>query len=74
MLDLTVRVWIHLLAEALRGDAPPACVEIVEGVRSLLVAGRRRRDSPLTTLAEQLVEFSPRSADPDDRGRCRPAR
>ena len=37
-LDLTVRVWIHLLAQALRHDLPGGVVEIVEGVRSLLVA------------------------------------
>lgn len=37
-LDLHVRVWIHLLAEALRADRPAGVVEIVEGVRSLLVA------------------------------------
>ncbi|MCW2780930.1 MAG: Urea carboxylase, partial [Marmoricola sp.] len=37
-LDLTVRVWIHLLADALRADRPGGVSEIVEGVRSLLVA------------------------------------
>jgi urea carboxylase len=37
-LDLTVRMWIHLLAEALRADRPAGIVEIVEGVRSVLVA------------------------------------
>ena len=36
--DLTVRVWIHLLANALRAHRPSGVVEIVEGVRSLLVA------------------------------------
>lgn len=37
-LDLLVRVWIHLLADALRANRPRGVVEIVEGVRSLLVA------------------------------------
>jgi urea carboxylase len=37
-LDLTVRVWIHLLADALHADRPGGVSEIVEGVRSLLVA------------------------------------
>jgi urea carboxylase len=37
-LDLTVRMWIHLLANALRAVAPAGVAEIVEGVRSLLVA------------------------------------
>lgn len=37
-LDLAVRVWVHLLAEALRRERPAGVVEIVEGVRSLLVA------------------------------------
>jgi urea carboxylase len=37
-LDLTVRVWIHLLAQALRFDRLDGVAEIVEGVRSLLVA------------------------------------
>jgi urea carboxylase len=36
-LELTVRVWIHLLAEALRADRPGGVAEIVEGVRSVLI-------------------------------------
>jgi urea carboxylase len=36
-LDLTVRVWIHLLAERLRQVAPQGIQELVEGVRSILV-------------------------------------
>jgi urea carboxylase len=37
VLDLTVRVWVHLLAESLRAQAPPGVTELVEGVRSMLV-------------------------------------
>ena len=37
VLDLTVRVWVHLLADALRLRADPGVTEVVEGVRSLLV-------------------------------------
>ncbi|MCZ4500205.1 MAG: Urea carboxylase [Marmoricola sp.] len=37
-LDLRVRVWVHLLAQALRADRPAGVSEIVEGVRSVLVA------------------------------------
>jgi len=37
-LDLRVRVWVHLLAQALRADRPAGVTEIVEGVRSVLVA------------------------------------
>ena len=37
-LDLGVRVWIHLLAQALRRERLTGVTEIVEGVRSVLVA------------------------------------
>jgi urea carboxylase len=37
-LDLTVRVWVHLLAGRLWASRPAGVTEIVEGVRSLLVA------------------------------------
>ncbi|WP_148615042.1 5-oxoprolinase/urea amidolyase family protein [Nocardioides rubriscoriae] len=37
-LDLRVRVWVHLLAQALRAHRPAGVTELVEGVRSLLVA------------------------------------
>ncbi|MGY2873111.1 urea carboxylase [Marmoricola sp. URHA0025 HA25] len=37
-LDLGVRVWIHLLAQALRAEGLEGVTEIVEGVRSVLVA------------------------------------
>jgi urea carboxylase len=45
-LDLTVRVWIHLLAEGLRAQTLPGVTEVVEGVRSLLVG----LDDELTSL------------------------
>lgn len=62
-LDLTVRVWIHLLAEALRGDRPAGVVEIVEGVRSLLVGVD---DDVLTPagLAAHLAVLVPGLPDP----------
>jgi len=42
-LDLTVRMWVHLLANALRVLRVAGVVEIVEGVRSLLVAADTSR-------------------------------
>ncbi len=53
-LDLTVRVWIHLLAQALRNDRPSGVTEIVEGVRSLLIAVDSSRLG-LVELAERLA-------------------
>ncbi len=37
VLDLSVRVWVHLLAEALRSRGLDGVLELVEGVRSMLV-------------------------------------
>jgi urea carboxylase len=62
-LDLTVRMWVHLLANALRAAAPAGVTEIVEGVRSLLVAVDGHRLG-LSTLAELLVELAGGLADP----------
>ena len=62
-LDLTVRVWIHLLAQALRHDLPGGVVEIVEGVRSLLVAVDSSRLG-LVALAERLAFLAAGLADP----------
>jgi urea carboxylase len=62
-LDLTVRVWIHLLAQALRDDRPDGVAEIVEGVRSLLVAVDSAR-LRLIELAERLVFLAAGLADP----------
>ncbi|TCO52018.1 urea carboxylase [Kribbella antiqua] len=64
-LDLTVRVWIHLLAQALRDDRPDGVVEIVEGVRSLLVAVDSTRLG-LIALAERLAFLAAGLADPSE--------
>lgn len=63
-LDLTVRVWIHLLAQALRRDLPGGVVEIVEGVRSLLVAVDSSRLG-LVELAERLAFLAAGLDDPE---------
>jgi len=63
-LDLTVRVWVHLLAEALRDDRPTGVVEIVEGVRSLLVALDTSRIGPFE-VAKHLVQLVSELADPE---------
>jgi urea carboxylase len=62
-LDLTVRVWIHLLAEALREHLPVGVTEIVEGVRSLLVAVDDSRLG-LNSLAGHLGALAAGLADP----------
>ena len=62
-LDLTVRMWVHLLADALRASALPGVTEIVEGVRSLLVAVDPDRLA-LTALSAVLVELAGELADP----------
>jgi allophanate hydrolase subunit 1 len=62
-LDLTVRVWIHLLAQALRLDRLDGVAEIVEGVRSLLVAVDSARLG-LDELAKHLVGMVDGLADP----------
>ncbi|HEV7792405.1 MAG TPA: 5-oxoprolinase/urea amidolyase family protein [Pseudonocardia sp.] len=62
-LDLTVRMWVHLLANALRAAAPAGVTEIVEGVRSLLVAVDDSR-LPLPVLAGLLTELAGDLADP----------
>lgn len=63
-LDLTVRVWMHLLAQALRDDRPDGVAEIVEGVRSLLVAVDSDRLG-LVELAERLAFLAAGLADPE---------
>lgn len=63
-LDLTVRVWIHLLARALRAEAPTGMTEVVEGVRSLLVAVDDDRLA-LSDLAECLVRLAAGLEDPE---------
>jgi urea carboxylase len=59
-LDLRVRVWLHLFAEALRDKALPGVREIVPGVRSLLV----RVDGGLAALATVLAELAADVPDP----------
>ncbi|MDO7868649.1 5-oxoprolinase/urea amidolyase family protein [Nocardioides jiangxiensis] len=62
-LELTVRVWVHLLAEALRADAVAGVVEVVEGVRSVLV---KVDDAVLAlpALASRLVALAAGLPDP----------
>jgi urea carboxylase len=64
VLDLAVRVWVHLLAERLRAARVPAVREIVEGVRSLLVQVDERAQ-PLPALAELLVGLATDIPDPE---------
>jgi urea carboxylase len=63
-LDLTIRVWIHLLAQALRAHRPEGVTEIVEGVRSMLIAVDSARLG-LIELAEQLAFLAAGLADPE---------
>jgi urea carboxylase len=63
-LDLRVRVWVHLLAQALRADLPAGVTEIVEGVRSVLVAVEPSR-LDLGTLAEHLAVLAAGLEDPE---------
>jgi allophanate hydrolase subunit 1 len=56
-------MWVHLLANALRAAAPAGVTEIVEGVRSLLVAVDDAR-LPLPVLAGLLTELTGDLADP----------
>ncbi len=62
-LDLTVRVWVHLLAQALRADQPDGVTEIVEGVRSVLVAVDSARLG-LEVLAKHLAVLAGTLDDP----------
>jgi allophanate hydrolase subunit 1 len=62
-LDLTVRMWVHLLANALRAVDPVGVAEIVEGVRSLLVAVNPDV-LPLPVLAGLLTELAGDLDDP----------
>jgi len=63
-LDLRVRVWVHLLAEALRADRPEAVTEIVEGVRSVLVAVDTNR-LDLETAGKHLAVLATGLEDPE---------
>ncbi len=63
-LDLRVRVWIHLLAQALRGESLAGVTEIVEGVRSVLVAVDASA-LDLETLAKHLAVLALGLEDPE---------
>ncbi len=63
-LDLAVRVWIHLLADALRADRPRGVAEIVEGVRSLLVAVDTQHLG-VDPLGDHLAALAAGLADPE---------
>jgi urea carboxylase len=54
VLDLQVRLWVHLLADALRHSNFSAVQEIVEGVRSVLV----KVDPDVMTLPELATELA----------------
>lgn len=63
-LDLNVRVWVHLLAEALRSERPDGVTEIVEGVRSLLVAVDSAQIG-LDVLGKHLAVLAENLGDPE---------
>ena len=63
-LDLRVRVWVHLLAEALRADRPGGVTEVVEGVRSVLVAVDTAR-LDLEAVGEHLAVLASTLEDPE---------
>ncbi|MDT4893204.1 MAG: urea carboxylase [Pseudonocardiales bacterium] len=63
-LDLTVRLWVHLLAERLRSVGCAAVSEIVEGVRSLLVKVDERLLAP-NDIADALVDLAAGLPDPE---------
>jgi urea carboxylase len=63
LLDFTVRVWVHLLAEQLRARALDGVLELVEGVRSLLVKVDPRRLA-LPDLAHLLADLAVEVPDP----------
>jgi urea carboxylase len=62
-LDLGVRVWVHLLADALRAQNRPEVLELTEGVRSALIRVHGGTDD-LTAVAELLADLAPTVPDP----------
>ena len=64
LLDLSVRLWVHLLAQALADKGLCGVAETVEGVRSLLVKVDPRHLPP-TQLAEILSELALAVPDPE---------
>jgi urea carboxylase len=65
VLDLTVRMWVHLLANSLREQRLSGVLELVEGVRSMLVTVDRAR-LRLPELAGRLGELAADVPDPGD--------
>ncbi|CRK57359.1 Urea carboxylase [Alloactinosynnema sp. L-07] len=63
-LDLTVRFWVHLLAERLRAEAVAGISELVEGVRSLLLQADPAVIRP-DELAEIVLDHALRIPDPN---------
>jgi urea carboxylase len=64
LLDLSVRLWVHLLAKALADKGLRGVAETVEGVRSLLVKVDAAH-LPLAALAEILSELALAVPDPE---------
>ena len=64
VLDLTVRLWVHLLAQSLERLRLDGIVETVEGVRSLLVKVDPVR-LPLESLAATLADLAVCVPDPE---------
>lgn len=64
-LDLRVRVWVHLLAQTLRGAAGGQIGELTEGVRSALVQVRGGT-AALRRMAELIAELAAGIPDPDE--------
>jgi urea carboxylase len=63
VLDLSVRVWVHLLAESLRSRRLDGVLELVEGVRSMLVKVDPARLAP-QDLAHLLADLALDVPDP----------
>ncbi|GII22762.1 5-oxoprolinase/urea amidolyase family protein [Planosporangium mesophilum] len=63
-LDLHVRVWMHLLAQQLRGLRLVGVRELVEGVRSMLIQVDDRA-LPLPLLADLLAGLATEVPDPE---------
>jgi len=64
LLDLSVRLWVHLLAQALQDKGLRGVTETVEGVRSLLVKVDPAH-LPLAGLAEILADLAIAVPDPE---------
>jgi urea carboxylase len=62
-LDLSVRLWVHLLAQRVTASAPGGILETVEGVRSLLLKVDPRVLSP-ARLARSVADWAEQVPDP----------